>query len=247
MPATGNIATKEKSEIGSVLRIENCPFCGAHVAQSDLNCPNSVCGVSLLPRLLVDWEIERLIKRGDLVIEPLLRLKSPEREPQDSQLGPASLDLRLDCLFKEFRSMNQASIDLRRTPREEELYRPIELEVGRSDEKYILHPGEFVLAQSLEYVVFPKYLSGRLDGRSTYGRYGVTIHSTAGGVDAGFRGHLTFELSNDGKVPVELYPTNRVARLTIYLTAPSREPYKGKFQLQVKVKPPIPDSQMPGR
>jgi len=190
--------------------------------------------------MLVDWEIELLLKNGALVVEPLFRLRKEKELGDDAQLGPGSLDLRLDTLFKEFKSMNQASIDLRRAQREEELYRFIELEAG-SDERYVLHPGEFVLAQSLEYVAFSDCLSGRLDGRSTYGRYGVTVHSTAGGVDAGFRGHLAFELSNNGKVPVELHPQDRVARLTVFLTSKSREPYRGKFQLQVRVKPPVPD------
>jgi dCTP deaminase len=219
---------------------ENCPFCGVAVKDSDMTCPNTECGISQLPRLLVDWEIERLLARGHIIVEPLYRLRRAQYS-DDAQLGPGGLDLRLDTAFKEFKSMNKESINLRQRQREEDLYRLVELEVGR-DEPYILHPGEFVLAQSLEYVVMPECVSGRLDGRSTYGRYGVTIHSTAGGVDAGFRGHLAFELSNNGKMPVLLYPTDRIARLSFFLTSRCREPYRGKFQLQVKVKPPVPDN-----
>jgi len=221
------------SEIGQ------CPFCGTAVERGQLTCTNAGCGISLAPRLLVDWEIERILTRGD----PLFKLRKERGEDNDAQLGPASLDLRLDTLFREFRNMNKSSIDLRHRQREEELYRRIELETEpEKDARYVLHPNEFVLAQSLEYVVFPKYLSGRLDGRSSYGRYGVTVHSTAGGVDPGFRGHLTFELSNSGKMPVELHPMDRVARLSFFMTSMVREPYKGKFQLQVRVKPPVPDS-----
>jgi len=224
------------------LRLDHCPFCGTGIVGLATSCPSEKCGISLCPRLLVDWEIETLLKRGELVIDPLFKLRGEKQGEEDAQLGPGGLDLRLDTIFKEFKSMNQESIDLRRRPREEELYRLIELEVSTPQNPYVLHPGDFVLAQSLEYVAIPDYLSGRLDGRSTYGRYGVTIHSTAGGVDAGFRGHLAFELSNNGKMPVLLYPTDRVARLSFFLTSKCEEPYRGKFQLQVRVKPPVPDN-----
>jgi dCTP deaminase len=222
------------------LGLESCPFCGTRVKDEDVFCSSESCGISLAPRLLVDWEIGLLLKRGELVIDPLFRLKGDEEDEDDNQLGPASIDLRLDTIFKEFKSMNKASIDLREKQREEELYRLIELEMEGGG-LYVLHPGDFVIGQSLEYVVFPDYISGRLDGRSSYGRYGVTIHSTAGGVDPGFRGHLAFELSNSGRMPVLLHPTDRVARLSFYLTSKCENPYRGKFQLQVRVKPPVPD------
>ena len=218
------------------LTFTECPFCREHVKPNSLRCGNGDCGMSLTPRLLMDWEIERMLSGGSLIIEPLLNLK----EGKDRQLGPSSLDLRLDTFFKEFRQMNREAVDARMEEPEAELYRLIELEVQR-EEAYVLHTGEFVLAQSLEYVVLPDCMSGRLDGRSTYGRFGVTIHSTAGAVDPGFRGHLAFELANYGKAPVRLFPTDRVARLSLYLTLPCQEPYRGKFQLQVRVKPPVPD------
>jgi len=210
-----------------------CPFCGNTTDRATSFCPK--CAVSLAPRQLVDWEIERLIEAGTLVIDPLLCLRG-----RDGQLGPMSIDLRLDTLFKEFRIMKKEVIDLDERPAEEDLYRIIELDAD-ANEHYVLHPGQFVLAQSLEYVALPANISGRLDGRSTYGRYGVTIHSTAGGVDNGFRGHLVYELSNNGKMPVKFRPTQRVARLTLSLTSLVKNPYRGKFQLQVRVKPPIPD------
>ena len=193
----------------------------------------------MAPRMLVDWEIELLLRREELIIDPLLQLVRVDGN-DDAQLGPGSIDLRLDNTFKEFKAMNKESIDLRDNQKEEDLYRLVELDISRG-EPYILHPGEFVLANSLEYIVMPDFLSGRLDGRSSYGRYGVTIHSTAGGVDAGFRGHIAFELSNNGKVPVKLHPMDRVARLSLFLCQRCKNPYRGKFQLQVKVKPPKPD------
>jgi dCTP deaminase len=221
--------------------LEKCPFCGQKTDSDAIVCPNPECQIRLTPRMLVDWEIERLLDEDALIVDPILQLKGKERSG-DAQLGPGSLDLRLDSIFKEFKAMNQEFIDLRKTQgreelSEEELYRLVELDISK-DEAYILHPGEFVLANSLEYIVMPDYLSGRLDGRSSYGRYGVTIHSTAGGVDAGFQGHIVFELSNYGKVPVKLHPMDRVARISFFFCQRCRDPYRGKFQLQIKVKPP---------
>jgi dCTP deaminase len=223
-----------------ISQMDHCPFCGESIEPGQTVCSNQGCEISLLPRLLVDWEIERLLENGELVIDPLLRLRNVDENSDDAQLGPGSIDLRLDTTFKEFRLMNKPSIDLRTPQPEEELYRLLELDMSR-DENYILHPGEFVLAQSLEYIVMPDCISGRLDGRSSYGRYGVMVHSTAGSVDAGFRGHLAFELSNLGKMPVHLHPTVRVARMSLFLTSKCENPYRGKFQLQVRIKPPVPD------
>ena len=227
----------EKNRHGQ-FRLEECPFCSASIAPDASDCPS--CSISLAPRQLVDWEIELLLERKKLIIEPLLSLKGHGPDQKDRQLGPASVDLRLDTTFREIRLMNKPSVDLRDSQEEEELYRLVEIDVSQN-EGYVLHPGEFVLAQSLEYVAMPNYLSGRLDGRSSYGRYGVMIHSTAGSVDPGFRGHLAFELSNIGKMPVHLHPTDRVARMSLFLTSKCENPYRGKFQLQVRIKPPIPD------
>src|SRR5438309_141216 len=120
--------------------LPRCPFCGAKGPIASPTCPNVSCGISLAPRLLVDWEIEILLERHSIVIEPLLKLKGTP----DAQLGPTAIDLRLDTIFKEFKLMNRQVVDVRVPEPEEELYRSVEVEI-REEEPYILHPGEFVL------------------------------------------------------------------------------------------------------
>jgi dCTP deaminase len=95
-------------------------------------------------------------------------------------------------------------------------------------EPYVLHPGEFALASTLEFIRLPADLAVRLEGRSSWGRVGLQIHSTAGFVDPGFAGTITFELSNIGKVPIPLYPGLRIGQLSFYSSAPSAIPYRAK-------------------
>ena len=221
------------------IAIDHCPFCQCELESNGDRCPE--CQMSLHGRKLVDWEICHLIGNNEIIIEPLIIDKN--RELIDAGYGPGGIDLRLDTIFKEFRPMNESSVDPQRKRRDEDIYRLIELDISDSakPDEYILHPGEFVLGQSLEYIVLPNCIAGQLDGRSSYGRFGVTIHNTACTVDQGFRGHLAFEMSNSGKLPVRLLPTQRVARLSFHLTNSCQNLYKGKYQLQVRVKPPVPD------
>ena len=95
-------------------------------------------------------------------------------------------------------------------------------------EPYVLHPGEFALAGTLEFIRLPADLAVRLEGRSSWGRVGLQIHSTAGFVDPGFAGTITFELSNIGKVPIPLYPGLRIGQLSFYSSAQSVIPYRAK-------------------
>ncbi|MBN3037211.1 MAG: dCTP deaminase, partial [Candidatus Diapherotrites archaeon] len=87
------------------------------------------------------------------------------------------------------------------------------------------HPGEFVLGSTMEYVRIPSHISARLDGRSSLGRVGIVIHSTAGTVEPGFEGRLTLEIANVGKLPVALYPGMRVCQISFYeLKTPCERP-----------------------
>src|SRR5581483_2183947 len=95
-------------------------------------------------------------------------------------------------------------------------------------ESFVLHPGEFVLAATLEYFKLPPDLAGRLEGRSTWGRLGLQVHSTAGFVDPGFEGILTFELQNMGKNPLPLYPGVRIAQICFFQTIATAIPYTKK-------------------
>ncbi|MGB9024191.1 MAG: dCTP deaminase, partial [Candidatus Bathyarchaeia archaeon] len=90
----------------------------------------------------------------------------------------------------------------------------------------IIQPDDFAIAPLLERVRFPPDLMGRLDGRSSLGRLGIVVHVTAGGIDPGFSGQITCELSNLGKVPVRLYPLMRIASLTVEeISSKSDQPY----------------------
>jgi dCTP deaminase len=161
--------------------------------------------------------IERLV-RGDLIVSPII-------DPH-VQIGPTSLDIRLGFEFEVFNTIKHTHLE------------PLdEFNLKRQLEDYstkihipplghfVLHPGEFALASTLEYFVLPADLAGRLEGRSTWGRLGLQVHSTAGFVDPGFEGILTFELTNSGKAPLLLFPGVRIAQICFFPTERTAIPY----------------------
>ena len=143
-------------------------------------------------------------------------------DPLDpAMVQPSSVDVRLDALFRVFNKSRYTHID----PKEpqEELTTLTEVPDG---EAFILHPGEFVLASTLECFTIPAHLAGRLEGKSSLGRLGLVTHSTAGFIDPGFSGHITLELSNAANLPIALWPGMKVGQLAIFrLTSPADEPY----------------------
>ncbi len=216
-----------------IQEVKKCCFCEAELSSGSDNC--SSCGLSQRQRTLVDWEIRKLIERDIIVVDPILSM--PE------QLSPVGIDLRLDVYFREFLHMKQGYIDLAIEIPEGELYflREIDIEKG---EDYFIQPESFVLAQSLEYIAIPNYICCRLGGRSSLAKSGIEVHATAERVDPGFKGHLTFELKNAGRMPVKLYPLQRIAHLMFELTTQVESEYKGVFQHQVQIKPPKPDADL---
>ena len=161
--------------------------------------------------VLSDRSIRERLKRGDLVVEPM----------GENTMQPASIDLRLEPRLRVFRNHKRAVIDLRKDT--EEL---TEEEVIPEDEPFILHPGEFILGSTMERVIIPDDLVARLEGKSSLGRLGLVIHSTAGFVDPGFRGPLTLELSNNATLPITLYREMRICQISfMQLTTPSERPY----------------------
>jgi len=122
-------------------------------------------------------------------------------DPYDpSLIQPSSVDVRVDRSFRVFQNSRYPYIDVRQ--KMEDLTELIRVE---GDEPFILHPGEFVLGQTLERVKLPNDIVARLEGKSSLGRLGLLIHSTAGFVDAGFEGNLTLELSNVANLPITIY------------------------------------------
>lgn len=147
------------------------------------------------------------------------------------QFGPSSLDLRMGSDFKVIRTSRMTHLDPLKPLDSIELdvARYTETIAIRPGEEFVLHPGEFALASTLEYIRLPSDVAARLEGRSTWGRLGLEVHATAGFVDPGFAGALTFELKNAGKVPIPLYAGLRVAQLCFFqLGEPSRLPYSAK-------------------
>ncbi len=178
--------------------------------------------------ILSDRTLRQQLDSGRIVIDPL----------GESALQPSSIDLRLDRWFRVFRNHTMSHIDVR-----ENLEELTELVSVADDEPFILHPGEFVLGSTLERVAVPDDLVARLEGKSSLGRLGLLIHSTAGFVDAGFDGQLTLELSNVANLPITLYPGMKIGQISfMQMTTPAERPYGSgelgsKYQGQVGPRP----------
>ena len=153
--------------------------------------------------ILSDRDLAERLARGDIKIVP-----APDPE---TQLQPASIDLRLGYEFRTFNYTQQALIDPADPASFERLTSLVELKEG---ERFLVHPGEFALATTLERVEVPDDLVARLEGRSSIGRLGIVIHSTAGYIDPGFKGAITLEISNLGRIAVALYPQMRICQIS---------------------------------
>jgi dCTP deaminase len=161
--------------------------------------------------ILSDRDIRAEIDAGRIVIDPFV----------PDAVQPSSVDLHLGNRFRVFRNNRTAVIDPRTNqPELTEL-----VEIG-GDEPFILHPGEFVLGATFERVALPDDLVARLEGRSSLGRLGLLIHSTAGYVDPGWEGTLTLELSNVANLPIKLYDGMKIGQISFQrLTSPAEIAY----------------------
>ena len=161
--------------------------------------------------VLSDQAIRRLIEAGRIGIDPY----------DAGLMQPSSLDVRVDRLFRVFRNSRYPFIDVK--AEQEELTELVEVDGA---EPFILHPGEFVLGSTLERVTLPDDLVARLEGKSSLGRLGLLIHSTAGFIDPGFDGHVTLELSNVANLPITIYFGMKIGQLSfVQLTEPAETPY----------------------
>ena len=161
--------------------------------------------------VLSDHDIGASIDAGQIVIRPY--------DPVDLQ--PSSVDLHLDRRFRVFRNNRYPYIDVR-APQPD----LTELLTVADDEPFVLHPGEFVLGLTLEWVELPNDLVARLEGKSSLGRLGLLIHSTAGYVDPGWKGNLTLELSNVANLPIALYFGMKIGQISFFrMTSPVDRPY----------------------
>ena len=161
--------------------------------------------------LLSDRTIREEIEAGRIAFDPF----------DPGLIQPSSVDVRVDRSFRVFHNARYPFIDVRQ--KMDDLTELVE--VG-DDEPFILHPGEFVLGQTLERVRLPDDMVARLEGKSSLGRLGLLIHSTAGFVDAGFEGNLTLELSNVANLPITIYHGMKIGQLSfVQLTEPAERPY----------------------
>ena len=163
--------------------------------------------------VLSDRAIRRLVEDGRIGIEPY----------DATLMQPSSLDVRVDTLFRVFRNSRYPYIDVK--AEQEELTELVEV---TGDEPFILHPGEFVLGSTLERIRLPDDLVARLEGKSSLGRLGLLIHSTAGFIDPGWDGHVTLELSNVANLPIALYPGMKIGQISfLRMTTAADVPYGG--------------------
>ncbi|MEI7605630.1 MAG: dCTP deaminase [Chloroflexota bacterium] len=161
--------------------------------------------------VLSDGDLRRAIAAGEIGVDPF----------NDEDIQPASIDLHLDKSFRVFRNNRYGFID-------PSVDQPglTELEVVSGAEPFMLHPSEFVLGQTLERISVGSSLLGRLDGKSSLGRLGLLIHSTAGYVDPGWVGNLTLELGNVASLPIALYPGMKIGQISFHrMSSPVERPY----------------------
>lgn len=168
--------------------------------------------------ILSDRDIKRYLKEDKIKITP---------EPDfKKQLGSCSIDLRLSNVFRVFEHSKHSYIDLNVDIDLNEFMRKVIVKEG---EAFTMQPGEFVLAATMETIELADDIMARLEGRSSLGRLGIIVHSTAGVFDPGWIGVATLELGNLGRMPVKLYPGMRICAFTFEKLSSSAEvPYRKK-------------------
>jgi len=161
--------------------------------------------------VLSDGTIRRLVEDGRIKIDPW----------DEALVQPASVDLRLGDSFRVFHNHRASAIDLRDPPQ----HLTEEVKVT-GDEPFVIHPGEFALGRTMEWVELPDDIVARIEGKSSLGRLGLIVHATAGFCDPGWKGTLTLELANLTRVPIRLYHGLAIAQLSFMaLDAPAERPY----------------------
>ena len=161
--------------------------------------------------VLSDRSIKQALAEGRIVIDPV----------DHTDIQPASVDLHLDRKVLVFGNHQQPFIDVRKSM--ESLSHLVEI---AEDDPFILHPGDFVLGSTVEHIELPEDLVARLEGKSSLGRIGLVIHSTAGFVDPGWKGNLTLELSNLARLPITLYFGMKIGQISfLTLTTPAERLY----------------------
>lgn len=169
--------------------------------------------------ILSDRDIKAALKGGKIKISPELDLST--------QLGSCSVDFRLGSTFRIFNHSKYPYIDPRNPGLFPELMK--EISISPEGEAFIMRPGEFVLATTIESLELANDVLGRIEGRSSLGRIGIVVHSTANIFDPGWIGRPVMELGNIGVMPVALYPGMRICSFTFeQVSSPVEVPYRDK-------------------
>lgn len=164
--------------------------------------------------ILSDTTILELVKKGELLIDPLGK----------ENIQPASVDCRIGDHFLVVDDHKMHLIDMEN---------PIEYREINSEE-FIVPPHSFVLATTLEYIKLPSNITAFVEGRSSIGRMGLFIQN-AGWVDPGFEGNITLELYNANSLPIKIKKGRRVGQFVFcFMDKATQNPYKGKYQGQTK-------------
>ncbi|MBT5016651.1 dCTP deaminase [Candidatus Peregrinibacteria bacterium] len=169
--------------------------------------------------ILSDRDIKARIQAGDIVVT------SPNNDHMKN-IHASSMDFRLGKYFKVYNNSAQPVLDPAKPETLQNCTTLIEVEKGKP---YIVQPGEFVLGVTLEKIKLPNDLVARVEGRSSLGRLGIIIHSTAGFIDAGFEGTITLEITNINRMPIALHPGMRVCQFAFETMSSEAEvPYHQK-------------------
>jgi len=161
--------------------------------------------------ILSDRDIKSEIENKNIILEPF----NPEC------VQPSSIDVHLDNKFLIFISTHHSLIDVKKDM--EGLTQEVVID---DDKPLILHPSEFILGSTIEHLTLPRNLAARIEGKSSLGRLGLLIHSTAGYIDPGWSGNLTLELSNVSKLPITLYPSMKIAQISfVKMSSDVENPY----------------------
>jgi dCTP deaminase len=161
--------------------------------------------------VLSDRTISRLLADGRIEIDPY----------DESLLQPSSVDVRVDRYFRVFHNARYPFIDVKEP--QDDLTELVEID---GETPFILHPGEFVLGSTFERIRLPDDLVARLEGKSSLGRLGLLIHSTAGFIDPGWNGHVTLELQNGANLPITIYHEMKIGQISfVQLTEAADSPY----------------------
>ena len=169
--------------------------------------------------VLIGKEIEKALRKGLIRIEPL----------DPSQIGPGSIDLTLGNDFRVFRKRS-AVYHVRNESQFRDITRDVHVADGKS---IVIKPGEMVLGITREKITLSDTISGRLEGRSRFARFGLAVHVTAGFMHPGIANHQVLEIVNLGHAPLALYPGTRICQF-IFEKCTGRATYRGRFAKQVK-------------